>query len=38
MVTVHPGFLLRMPDESRRELEFTRFVADLRIAAEYAAP
>ena len=32
MITVHPSFLLRVPDESRAR-EYERFVADLRIAA-----
>lgn len=29
-VTVHPSFLLRMPDESRRKQERARFVEELR--------
>ena len=32
MITVHPSFLLRVPDESRAG-EYERFVADLRLAA-----
>jgi DNA polymerase len=36
LVTVHPGFLLRMPDEVRREQEFRLFVNDLRTAREFA--
>jgi DNA polymerase len=36
LVTVHPGFLLRMPDEDRREDEFRRFVDDIRSAREFA--
>lgn len=34
IVTVHPSYLLRLPDESARKEEFGRFVADLRIAAD----
>jgi DNA polymerase len=36
LVTVHPGFLLRMPDVVRREAEYARFVDDLRVAAAFA--
>jgi DNA polymerase len=32
LVTVHPGFLLRMPDEVRRAQEYDRFVEDIRTA------
>jgi DNA polymerase len=32
VVTVHPSFLLRVPDENRAD-EYARFVADLRFAA-----
>jgi DNA polymerase len=32
LITVHPSFLLRLPDEAR-EAEFARFVQDLRLAA-----
>jgi len=32
-VTVHPSFLLRMPDRTRAEGEFVRFVEDLKGAA-----
>ncbi len=31
-ITVHPSYLLRLPDESAREAEFGRFVEDLRLA------
>jgi len=31
IVTVHPSFLLRVPDETARALEFRRFVADLSL-------
>jgi uracil-DNA glycosylase len=33
-VTVHPAYLLRLPGEAARELEYTRFVEDLRQAGE----
>ena len=33
-VTIHPSFLLRMPDKSRAEDEFAAFVADLKGAAK----
>jgi DNA polymerase len=33
LVTVHPSYLLRLPDPESRELEYRRFVDDLRIAA-----
>src|SRR4051812_40773537 len=36
MATVHPSSLLRQPDEESREREYSRFVADLRIAAKAA--
>ena len=36
IVTVHPSFLLRMPDESRREAEYERFVADLLVARDFS--
>jgi uracil-DNA glycosylase family protein len=35
LVTVHPSFLLRLPDEDSRHREYARFVADLKIAARY---
>ncbi len=34
LITVHPSYLLRLPDEDAKISEYTRFVADLRIAAE----
>jgi DNA polymerase len=34
LVTVHPSYLLRLPDEDAKVREYQRFVADLRIAAE----
>jgi uracil-DNA glycosylase len=36
-VTVHPAFLLRLPDAGARASEYARFVADLREAAALAA-
>jgi uracil-DNA glycosylase family 4 len=33
LVTVHPSYLLRMPDEEARAKEYERFVDDLKIAA-----
>ena len=35
-VTVHPSFLLRMPDEEAKAREYRAFVADLRKVAELA--
>jgi uracil-DNA glycosylase len=35
-VTVHPSFLLRLPDEESKRREYRAFVADLRKAAEIA--
>ena len=34
IVTVHPSYLLRLPDRDAAEREYHRFVADLRLAAE----
>jgi uracil-DNA glycosylase len=31
-VTVHPSYLLRLPDEAAKRQEFARFVDDLKIA------
>jgi len=36
-VTVHPSYLLRLPDEATKKAEFARFVQDLRAAARRAA-
>ena len=33
-VTVHPSFLLRLPDERAQALEYRRFVEELRLIAE----
>ncbi|MBE7729349.1 UdgX family uracil-DNA binding protein [Komagataeibacter sp. FXV3] len=38
VVTVHPSFLLRVPDEAARVREYDRFVADLKLAASLRAP
>jgi uracil-DNA glycosylase len=34
LVTVHPSYLLRLPDPEAKALEYQRFVEDLRIAAK----
>jgi DNA polymerase len=34
LVTVHPSYLLRLPDEESKAREYTRFVDDLRLAAK----
>jgi DNA polymerase len=31
LITVHPSFLLRAPDEAARKAEYAAFVRDLRI-------
>ncbi|MCW6508472.1 UdgX family uracil-DNA binding protein [Lichenifustis flavocetrariae] len=36
-VTVHPSFLLRLPDEQSQKIEYGRFVDDLKAARELAA-
>jgi uracil-DNA glycosylase len=35
LVTVHPSYLLRLPDEAAKASEYERFVDDLKIAAEH---
>jgi len=35
LVTVHPSYLLRLPDADAKALEYQRFVDDLRIAADF---
>jgi uracil-DNA glycosylase family protein len=35
LLTVHPSFLLRVPDQAARRLEYRKFVADLRLAARF---
>ena len=37
VVTVHPSYLLRMPDREAAEFEYRRFVADLERARKVAA-
>ena len=34
LVTVHPSYLLRLPDADAKAREYERFVEDLRLAAE----
>jgi uracil-DNA glycosylase family protein len=36
-ITVHPSYLLRVPDQAARRLEYRKFVADLRLIARHAA-
>ncbi len=36
-VTVHPSFLLRLPDQASQQAEYARFVDDLRVAKMLAA-
>ncbi|MBC8167276.1 MAG: UdgX family uracil-DNA binding protein [Bryobacteraceae bacterium] len=36
LITVHPGFLLRMPDEKRKASEYERFVEDIKTARTFA--
>jgi uracil-DNA glycosylase len=35
LVTVHPSYLLRLPDEDAKAREYQRFVEDLKIAAAF---
>jgi uracil-DNA glycosylase len=37
LITVHPSFLLRIPEPDRKEEEYRRFVEDLRLARESVA-
>jgi DNA polymerase len=37
LVTVHPSYLLRLPDEATRQREFSALVEDLRFAATHEA-
>ncbi len=37
LVTVHPSYLLRLPDEASKRREYAAFVADLRYAGELVA-
>jgi uracil-DNA glycosylase len=34
LVTVHPSYLLRIPDQQDKAREYARFVDDLRVAAD----
>jgi DNA polymerase len=34
-ITVHPSFLLRVPDEAAKEREYAHFVADLKLVAKH---
>ena len=34
-ITVHPSFLLRLPDAASKEREYERFVADLKLVAKH---
>ena len=37
LITVHPSYLLRIPEEDRKEEEYRRFVDDLRLAKKTIA-
>ncbi len=37
LITVHPSFLLRLPDEASKAREYARFVDDLRRVAQHVA-
>jgi DNA polymerase len=37
LATVHPSYLLRIPDRTSKEIEYKKFVADLKLAAKLAA-
>jgi len=37
-ITIHPSFLLRLPDERRRAAEYAKFVADLKAVRSMVAP
>jgi DNA polymerase len=34
-ITVHPSFLLRLPDEAAKAREYEKFVADLKLVASH---
>jgi probable DNA metabolism protein len=36
LITVHPSYLLRIPDEQGRQVEYAKFVRDLEAAAAFA--
>jgi probable DNA metabolism protein len=35
-ITVHPSYLLRLPDEAAKAVEYQKFVADLKLVAQLA--
>lgn len=35
LITVHPSYLLRIPDEQGRQVEYAKFVRDLQLAASF---
>lgn len=37
LITVHPSYLLRLPDEAAKRAEYARFVEDLKLAAPFFA-
>ena len=37
LVTVHPSYLLRLPDPAAKDLEYERFVDDLKLIAGFAS-
>jgi len=37
LITVHPSYLLRLPDETAKAAEYIKFVRDLALAKEFAA-
>lgn len=37
LATVHPSYLLRIPDQASKDAEYKKFVADLMLAAKLAA-
>jgi DNA polymerase len=38
IVTIHPSYLLRIPDPAEKAAELKHFIADLRIARKFAFP
>jgi uracil-DNA glycosylase family protein len=37
LITVHPSYLLRIPEEGAKKAEYKKFVADLKVAKKLAA-
>ncbi|MDQ0394765.1 uracil-DNA glycosylase [Labrys monachus] len=35
LVTVHPSYLLRLPDEAAKAAEYEKFVGDLRLSRAF---